>query len=294
MNRREEFYITNHALCILDFLGQRNRLAEWANLDMDNPHVPQPCIKKTAGTVLAFQELVDTFLAEFEKPSRVEGAVQSLSPEKQDVLTRCKDCRLGTQQFSDTFVFYAPTTNSRGDVSAGAIYRILTACCMTMLVSLAAKAPVRGSICVGLGVELDEHNFYGPVLAEAYHIESELAQWPRVLVSKSAARFINFLTNKEGNDDLTKIMRLLGNICASMICQDCDGQLMVDFLGKGIQDICNGKPSELTSTVKMSYEFVRSEADRFRKDKNAKLALRYHLLQQYIESRLPLWGLKQQ
>jgi len=292
MNRREEFCITNHVVCILDFLGQRNRLAEWANLDMDNPHVPQPAIKKTAGTILAFQEHVDTFLEEFEKASRNEGPVQALSPEKQDVLIRSKDCRLGRQQFSDTFVFYAPTTNSRGDVSAQAIYRILTACCMTMIVSLAAKAPVRGSICVGLGVELDDHNFYGPALAEAYHIESELAQWPRVLVSKSAAGFINFLKNQEGSDDLTKIMRSLGHLCASMICQDYDGQLMVDFLGKGIPDIWNGETSEVASTVNLIYAFVRSEADRFRKDENAKLALRYHLLEQYIESRLPLWGLK--
>jgi len=294
MNRREEFYITNHVVCILDFLGQKNRLAEWANLDMDNPHVPQPPIKKTAGTILAYQELVDIFLKEFDKPSRVEGAAQTLSPEKQDVLIRAKDCRFGRQQFSDTFVFYAPTTNSSGDVSAEAIYRILTACCMTMLVSLAAKAPVRGSICVGLGVELDEHNFYGPALAEAHHIESELAQWPRVIVSKSAARFINVLKDQKGVDDLTKIMRCLGHLCASMICQDFNGQLMVDFLGKGILDICNGEPSEVPSMVEKGYEFVRSEADRFRKAGDAKLALRYHVLQQYMESRLPLWGLKQE
>jgi len=294
MNKREEFYITNHVVCIVDFLGQKNRLAEWALLNMANPSVHLPAIKKTAGTILAYQELVDIFLAEFLKPSRVEGRLQALPPQKQEVYNRVKECRIGTQQFSDTFVFYAQTTNSRGDVSAEAIYRILAACCMTMFLSLAAKVPVRGSICVGIGVELDEHNFYGPALAEAHHIESEVAQWPRILVSNSAARFIQCLRNQEGKDEVTTIMTKMGELCASMICQDNDGQLMVDFLGKGSQDIYNGDSSKTSNMVKMCYEFVRSEADRFLQDENAKLAHRYHLLQQYIESRLPLWSLTQE
>ena len=255
MNRREEFNDLYHVVCLVDFLGQKERLAEWAKADPNNTKVYFQAIKKAAGTVIAFQEIVDNFLAEFEKPSTFDSKIKALSPEKQEVFARYKNCRLGTQQFADTFVFYVPTVNSTGDVSAEGIYRILTASSMMMLTSLAGKVPLRGSICVGRGVELDDHNFYGPALAEAHYIEDKVAQWPRVIVSNSANGFIQALRKQNGSDDLSKIMRLIGDLCPAMICKNREGQLMVDFLGEGFHRIFKESSKELAAAVQKAYEF---------------------------------------
>ena len=87
---------------------------------------------------------------------------------------------------------------------------------------------------------------------------------------------------------VNSIMGQMVPVCHSLIFEDADGALAVDFLGAGIREVWG---AEVRDWVVRAYAFVRSEAARFRAARNRRLALRYHLLQQYIESRLPVWGL---
>jgi len=63
---------------------------------------------------------------------------------------------------------------------------------------------------------------------------------------------------------------------------------MLDYLGQYMRQTPVGK-SHGRNSVKKAYDFVCSEHERFQAEGNSKLALRYFLVQQYMENRLPLW-----
>jgi len=291
-NRREEFLFGHHVVCVLDLLGQKERLAKWAAIEGPDAVSQLPAIRQTVGAVLVFREMFQDLFEAFEKPTSITPLVERLSAEKQSIFAKHKACSLGTQQFSDTFVFYAPTAIGNEEVSATGLYRILAACCMTLGFAFAAKVPVRGGVSVGMGVELAENNFYGPALAEAHQIESKVAQWPRVVMAHSAINFIKCLIGRKCTDDFALITREMARVCGSLICAGRDELLMVDWLGKGFRRIVNAATLGQRMPVDRAYDFVRTERKRFQADGNRKLATRYESLRDYIESRLGLWGME--
>ena len=80
-------------------------------------------------------------------------------------------------------------------------------------------------------------------------------------------------------------------MCLDFITKDSDGQFIVDYLGKKLYD--GGSLLErqkLVTTIEAGYKYALSEWHRFQEANDQKLALRYHLLLSYLESRLPIWG----
>jgi hypothetical protein len=199
------------------------------------------------------------------------------------------------QWFSDTFLFYAPTFNSSGKRFTAPVSYLLMTCCLAMLDSLFYGHPVRGAICVGKGIELTKNNFFGPAFAEAYSLEREVAGYPRVIVSSETLQFVDEVQSQHVDDPISQKMKNLARQCMTFVTRDVDGQYVVDYLGQGIYDYTSPEERDkITGAVRAIYEFVISEWRRFCDESNGKLALRYHLLREYIESRLPLWGIKQQ
>ncbi|MHC4066258.1 MAG: hypothetical protein ACYSUI_17415, partial [Planctomycetota bacterium] len=167
MTQRGEFALAYHAVCLIDVLGQKDNLAGWGDLPADGQlsqkHVQ--ALKNTVGVVLDFQEHFESYFREVGQCA-MPDLLAALPPDKQELYWRITECALGIQQFTDTFVFYAPLRTAHGDVSVAPVYRMLGACCLAMQLSLAARTPVRGAITIGAGMELGERNFYGPALAE--------------------------------------------------------------------------------------------------------------------------------
>src|SRR2546423_8041173 len=101
-------YVGYHVVCIVDVLGQRNKLAGWSNM----PSGGKPdqafidAMKHTVGTVLAFKDAFAEFFARVSDTTVSEHNARLLTPEKLRVFKQFRECRLLTQQFSDTFVFF--------------------------------------------------------------------------------------------------------------------------------------------------------------------------------------------
>jgi hypothetical protein len=290
MGEQETFFFGYHVVCLIDVLGQKQNLARWATLPEDGKHTPEfvGALKQTVGTVMAFR---DQFISLFEEMGKATSLDKRgvLSREHEEHYQRIKDCMVLVERFSDTFVFSSQIPNSHGDVSITSLYRVLAACCHAMIVSLAAKIPVRGAVTVGPGSVLDDRSFYGPALAEAYHLENEIAGYPRVLVSPTVLRFLAEGQEYSSQKLVADIMRRLAELCRSFLCPDVDGCWIVDFLGEGIHNMLRASPG-VNKAVKMGYDFVQARAKEYRQSGDNKLALRYYLLRKYMESRLPLWG----
>ena len=158
-----------------------------------------------------------------------------------------------------------------------------------MTLELSRKVPLRGALSVGSCVELGIGDPYGPVLAEAHDIESKVACYPRIVVSGKAVEFAKADFSFCPIPRIDQLNKDFGRQCRALMCKDIDGQIIIDFLGKGMRDFykCAGN----ILPVMDAYRFVQSEARRFADSDNRKLAARYQLLLHYVESRLPLWGL---
>jgi hypothetical protein len=285
----DQVAIEHHVVCIIDVLGQKEALQEWSALPKqgESPKFVQ-ALKRSIGTVMAFRRAFADFFAQFEVSHIPPSTLSQLPADAQQIFRRNSECVLKWQQFSDTFVFYAPLRNASGDVSPTALYRMLSACAMAMLFSLAGKVAIRGGICVGLGMELTAGSFYGPALAVAHHLESEIAQSPRIVVSQEIVEFTRLKTGFSQEPKLDQVMTAIANTCGELIALDEDGRAIIDFLGYHIRDLA-GEGAQVWAQIPALREFVDQEVARFRAQDNPKLLLRYTRLQKYIESRISTW-----
>lgn len=281
-----------YVICVIDLLDQSKRLSGWSELPESGERPPEliRAIKDTFGAVIWFK---NTFANQFKLLGNINlppDQWAQLNEEQKQLFHRYKSTQLSLQQFSDTFVFYAPLRNTHGDVSPSPIYQIIAACSMAMIASLAAGMPLRGGVCIGTGLELEAGNFYGPGLASAHYLESRIAQWPRIVVAKE---ILDFARTNKGFSQVNVInscLSVLANHLLSLIHQDADGQYIVDFMGPGVRQISGEDEKTVHEAIHLAYDFVVSERKRFT-NTNDKLADRYQRLNEYMQTRLSLWQL---
>lgn len=289
MRDADEYNLQYYVVCVIDVLGQWEKLAQWSEMPLDGVLSPEliGALKNTVGTVLGFKEVFEKYFSQVSQ-CIISDKVALLPPKEQLLFQRYRDCVLKTQRFSDTFVFYAPLQNSFGDLSVVQVHQILGACSSAMLTSLAARIPVRGGVTIGTGIEIEDLNLYGPALAVAHFLESRIAEYPRVIVSPEVLRFLDMMEGNADAGELERIMSGMAKECRKLVTIDADRRWIVDYMGPGVLE---NLPVDDTfqKAIGIAYGFACSEAERFRVEGNSKLALRYASLQRYIESRMKLW-----
>jgi hypothetical protein len=299
-NLSETYQLGYYVVCVIDLLGQKDKLKGWVTLPTDGQMTPsfQKALKDTIGGVLRFNESFNNFFEASKQPTHYSAFINAnMNGKDRDLYHRLKDDKLGMFQFSDTYVFYAPLATSNGELSVLPVYSILTACCMAMLLSLAAKIPLRGGIHIGTGIKIPELSFYGPALAKAHELESKEAQYPRVVVSDEVFKFVQHTPLPTGSSVNDRWIIKILNHCQEMLAIDgYDGKPFVDWLGTGHRKI-NGDSMDF-KVLKSAYEFVGQTAEEFEKrfkttkDPNCeKLSKRYSVLYSYLCARLPELGI---
>lgn len=103
-----------------------------------------------------------------------------------DVLQFDGDYGLVITQFSDSFVISAPASNS---ASCEMLFRCLAIIKMQFFFNLGML--MRGGMAIGKLVHNRGGALFGPAMNEAYAIESNLAIYPRVVVSEKAYNFLD-------------------------------------------------------------------------------------------------------
>ena len=116
---KDDFYEGYHVVALIDVLGQKQKLAEWAKLPPAVELTPelQKVLKSTVGTLLPFRDAFDDFFQQAAMTERRQRMLDALPAQAQQLYRRYLDCSLGIQQFSDTFVFYARLHDVHGDLS---------------------------------------------------------------------------------------------------------------------------------------------------------------------------------
>lgn len=284
-------YVGNHVVCVIDLLGQKEKLKTWCTLP-DTPTLPEAFtdgMKRTAGAVNWFLKAFEDYYSQFDVQNLEQSQIHLLTEAQQSSIDRARDCTLRTHHLSDTFVFDAPLENTHGDFTPTPLYRMLGASAMAMLCSLAGSVALRGAITVGVGTRLDNGTFYGPALAEAHRLETEIADYPRVILSNTAIAAASRKGRFSTDEATERLLQQAAVLCREFLCGDDDGRIMVDFLGKHMRSLCD---SDHATFVEQAYRFVNDEYRRWAQQKGQeRLAGRYHRLRAYMETRLSHWGL---
>lgn len=281
-----------YATCVLDVLGQRRKLAEWMHIPSDGQLTAD--MKKAVGeSAFAVQRLRRMFKSNFTEWTRDTKNSPNSDFDAANDLERARDGTISIQQFSDTLVFYSPLLNARGDLSPRPLFGMMIACGMTMLAALALRLPFRAGIAIGIATELGDQDLYGPVLAEAHHLESNVAGHPRVVIADSVIPFIERTTPFSRKESIDSILRLIAGDCSRLLAEDHDGVRILDYVGPAFMDLIRtANRPDISELAQQALAFVSEQAEAFRRNQNPLLAMRYWLVCEYLERRRPHWYCK--
>ena len=286
-------HFANYVVGILDVLNQGNQLRRLDTLP-DTPEEEEQFlkdVKSTFGTIKAFREAFrGAFLSRIPQ-HKTNPRYLALPEAKKSEYDKAMTVSLGAQCFSDTMVLYAPIPNETGFPTVLGVHAMLTAAASVALCFYGRGVFFRGGIDVGIAAEWQPNEIYGPVLRSAYHLEHEVAGWPRVVVGTNATNFIYSCLNETETSVSADLNRLLAKECRDCLCTCPDGAVMVDFLGRSMHALCqkvgDGRETELVMT---GMDHVGREHARFAQAGDEKLTRRYASLERYYLQRIGLWS----
>jgi hypothetical protein len=272
-----------HLVAFLDVQGQRERFRE-LRLPQNAEEEAQvkEVLRQTAGFVVDLRNLFQHQFEIFEKS--VDMGAHSEGPVRPNFVG-----------FSDSFVTSVPLrSDNAGLVRVVTVFSALSAAAIVMLTSLASRHPLRGGIDVSLATEIGPGEIYGTALARAYVLESEVAQYPRIVIGDEFWKYLNaaIAEFEKGSTPVAKSITAIVKRVMGLMTVDGDGKRILDYLGPTMVEHAGPDlPKHVKHMVQPLYEFVLAEQVRQVARMDGKLIARYEQFRRYVESRLPLWGL---
>jgi len=283
----------NYVVGSFDLLGLSNALCQFPLVPSDEAG------KEKLGEVMGRAlEAVDNFrkafsdtVHEFRTPCTQLPDSASRASGGWEAMGALTDCDLRMEQFSDLVVISGRLNCREGRVTVWPTLAAIAGSAVTMIQALASGVPFRGGIEVGVGSDWPELELLGSALAKAHKLEEHVAEGPRVLVGKVLIDFIQSYRTTAETDPFGKLNAAFAQEASGFIRRSGDGRWMVDFLGEALAHrlMARSEGAEYNEFVKDAYDFVRTEAKRFRREHDDKLARRYEALKRYFESRLSFW-----
>lgn len=279
----QEYFAANYCISFIDLLGQQDALRGQGVL---------PAVTSEAGKT-AIDNVIRASIAPALKLQRdVENMVKTLSPNTESpirnslserdraVFDEMQLKRVETQYWSDGFVRFVCLGDGAIKCPLLGVTEIFQFSGYFCLLGLAQRHPVRGAIDIAWGVELPRIGLYGPAVANAYKLESEVAKYPRIVVGQQVVDFLEGELTKTSNDPFTRGNRSWAKLCRGMLLKDNDGHWIVHYLGTTFQH-------SVTNTTHpfiygRAHAFVVDQLEEHRKSKNNKLEYRYGQLLNYF------------
>ena len=288
----EEATFGYYMMGVFDVLGQSRKLREQAGVPLrDDPAERRRVVanlKDTAGVVIGFRRLFRTF---FETSAQSSGRADSLPEPQRTEMLAAMASNVLLWGVSDAIFVAVPLTWQRHPAArVFDVFRSLLAAGSMWLFGLSTNHPIRGGMEVGTGIDLEPGEIYGQGLEAAYHLESQVAGHPRIVVGTRCVEFLRAVKGREGASDVGSRMAASGaDLCLSMLRDDADGRTVVDGLSQTMLDQCRDVP-DLRDQFSRAYDNVRKQCRAFRKAGNTKLAPRYEALHAYFDEHAPRWG----
>jgi hypothetical protein len=136
---------------------------------------------------------------------------------------------------------------------------------------------------------LAPRELYGCAPAKAYEIESQIAQYPRVVVGPYFLGYVHKQAIDPESGYFAELNRWLAKICIDMLIPDVDGQHTIHYLGETYRAYIS--TTQHREIYDEALRFIYASLDRFRSAKgsrnNTELSLRYMQLLHYFGQYAP-------
>ncbi|MFW6275502.1 MAG: hypothetical protein ACOC2M_02600 [bacterium] len=282
----------------IDILGQREFFEEFNDMEKVLLNFEKYSLKVQHAHKHTFDKVLKlrNDFAVFFNNIQESDAADHVPMDKKKIVSALRKVHLNQFNFSDTIIAYTSFGIGSADYFANVIngiYAILGSCGLFAFSSLAEGKPFRAGVSFGLGAEIKDdarHEVYGPALYQAYKLENEKAQYPRVVISRQLVKCLMKVQEGRVSDFKSKedetVSRGLAEICLNFVSQDFDGQFFLDYLGPGFQklfdDFDDQGKKHLEELYERALDFIKKEHRKWMAKGNQKLAARYFFLLNYF------------
>jgi hypothetical protein len=229
---KEKETIEQYVVSLIDILGQKNKLLELNSLNMKNDK----------------QRIFDTFQDTYGKIKKFRIHMYE-AMRWIDNITRKNNPKYDSNEikissFSDLITSYVSLRDDTNKVSFKGIYYLLFSNGLVFLQMLSEGSALRGGIDMGLGIEHQSDSgiqIYGSALSNPYHLESNIAIFPRLIVSNKLYQAIKNLADDNNSlfDDSISHNIHYAKLCMRIIKQDVDKEYIIDYLSEDFREMDN-------------------------------------------------------
>ena len=191
---------------------------------------------------------------------------------------------VGVHAFSDLVALSLSLESKSKAVPMQGVFLMTAAFGMASLCSLYRGHPVRGGIELDVAWPIRRHKIqseiYGPALAKAYHLESKVAGYPRIVVGENLLRYIDLCASLPDSGDIfQKANRAYADYVGNLLVADDDGKTVVNPFGDWTEE---GK-KQRRQCADRCLAFADGERKKFESFGDAKLLTRYSRLISFIQ-----------
>lgn len=244
----------------------------------------------TAGYIEFLRNTFDNYFKATKQPT---GKLNHLKPQDRQIAEKIRGTKdkIPIRYFSDSIIFDIAVDNSDEHCkTTREIWETLYALCGTFLIALAQQKPFRGGVDFGFGVPIGKQNeTYSSALVKAHLLESEIANYPRVVIGNSLWQYLTFVESNMSDSIFSKSARTFATNAKSLTTIDKDNIRILDVIGEGAKSVTGGITKQL---VTLAYDVLLKIQNKYAAQdsiNNIKLSASYGLLRTYFESRLSLW-----
>ena len=284
-----DFVAYNYCVAFVDLLGQKEALKGQGLLKLPETEEEKKAfhdvLRNSIGAILKLQKRAEEMLEPILRKNLDSPRRAKLPPEQQAVWDEMNQTRITTQRWSDGLVSFSCLGDKTMKCQVNGVFGIFGQVGSLCLLGLASGRPLRGGIEIAWGVELHPGELYGPAVARSYELESEVAQYPRIIVGPETVRFLEAHAANPEQDVFAQTDREFASLCLKMLLQDADGHWLLHYLGEAFQFAVTH--SQHTDLYNLARKFALEQFLKFRADRNTKLAFRYANLLQYFDAHPP-------
>lgn len=194
--------------------------------------------------------------------------------------------------FSDSFLMVAPILDGDPRQYLLTVRRFLEAAAACQLQCLASGIPLRGGIVVGAGYQVQEDDerepyYYGPVLVDAYHLESKVACYPSIVIGHCLVRELRLFQRAEPHiipqntaAGVLSVAQELAGSCLALMRTDVDRNLRLDPCSTDVQQLLQGP--QFNKALASARAFANDEWRRHLARGDAAVAGKYAMLLQSL------------
>lgn len=279
------------AVAFIDLLGQSEKLDQMTHLPKSEEETQQ--FKKLfLETFAAINDIHESFKENFEKlANKKKRPSIELSPEiSEDEFVKLRTGKVCFQRFSDGLVAFVSLRNDESILPMNGISVLLSSLGILFPAFLAKGIPLRCGVDVGIGMEMNPNELYGPAVKNAYRLESQIAQYPRVILGEEIISYMrNYIPSKPDGTHEISLSKLLAKRWLERCISDVDGYSILNYLGKEFLADVHGENVNRYIYEK-ALEFIIAELNKHKAQQNTKLAFRYTLLYDYFQYHRSNWA----